>query len=311
MTSLSLFQITATALLNAGSAWLVGVFLCQGWVNRVSPAWRTHAQRRLSLTVLPAIFLCLLGTAGNLWATAAVMSDTTLLQAGEGFVQMIASTSIGHFGLMGIGILATLLAINLPRRDVHSSKRKWFISGLMLALFAYARAGSSHAAEHGLFTLPMLSEWVHLLSMSTWVGVVLASGWILLPLAVPTVASDLDATEKILHAISSSATIALVGLFATGLYNGYRGLGTIDNLVGNSYGTTLLIKLAFVFAAIVLGGYNRFVGFPAIGRSAITNEPLHTAMYRAITVLHLESFLLMGAVIAAAMLVGMAPPGFV
>jgi len=64
---------------------------------------------------------------------------------------------------------------------------------------------------------------------------------------------------------------------------------------------TLIIKVALVLVAIALGGYNKFRGLPAASRSA-------AGLHRVRTALRIESAVLMGAVLAASILISQQPP---
>ncbi|MPW15503.1 hypothetical protein GCT13_00890 [Paraburkholderia sp. CNPSo 3157] len=72
-----------------------------------------------------------------------------------------------------------------------------------------------------------------------------------------------------------------------------------------SYGQILLLKLALVVIAAALGGHNRFFGMPRLlsslkeARTEITARPLK----RFAAVLHVESVVLAGVLVAAAVLV--------
>lgn len=101
----------------------------------------------------------------------------------------------------------------------------------------------------------------------------------------------------------------------TGAYNAYRGLESLNNLLGNSYGNALTIKLCLVAVAVGLGAFNRFIGFPAVVE--IANSPNSTgaqgkasprAMHRLVFVLRLESLALLGMLTAAAVLTAESPP---
>ncbi|MFC6520626.1 CopD family protein [Undibacterium arcticum] len=86
------------------------------------------------------------------------------------------------------------------------------------------------------------------------------------------------------------------------------GLGSLDNLSGNAYGRALTIKLWLVALAVGLGAFNRFIGFPAVVTPDSRAIPLPVAMHRLVFILRLESFVLLGVLIAAAALSGEAPP---
>lgn len=216
---------------------------------------------------------------------------------------MVSTTYLGHAGICGVALLLGLAAVHFVVERPRGRKTVLFLSTVLVLLFAFTRASISHAAQPGAFSLPVWVEWAHLLSVSVWVGVVAVSGWGLLP----SVALDRPAGTDIaplLAAMSRTATAALVAVLVTGTYNTYRGVGTPDNLTGNPYANVLLIKLGLVAAAIAMGAYNRYVGIPASASSTHAS----VGLARVITVLRIESFVLLGVLVAAAVLTTLPPP---
>jgi putative copper resistance protein D len=107
------------------------------------------------------------------------------------------------------------------------------------------------------------------------------------------------------QSLSDAATFALILLFATGAYNGWRGVNSAGNLVGSLYGQILLLKLALVLVAAALGGHNRFFQMPSLLASltnASSTSPVRH-LKRFAAVLHVESLVLAGVLVAAAVLV--------
>jgi putative copper resistance protein D len=66
----------------------------------------------------------------------------------------------------------------------------------------------------------------------------------------------------------------------------------------------LTVKLVLVALAVALGGYNKLRGFPALVADHAGARPVVAL------VLRIESLLLAGAVLAAAVLTSQAPPAF-
>ncbi|HEY1149961.1 MAG TPA: CopD family protein [Pseudoduganella sp.] len=102
--------------------------------------------------------------------------------------------------------------------------------------------------------------------------------------------------------LSGAATVAIVGILATGIYNAWHGLGVPANALGNPYGSALMVKVALVMLAAAMGGYNKLAAFP---RAEAGDE---TALARARLVLQIESIVLAAAMLAAAVLVAQQPP---
>lgn len=108
-----------------------------------------------------------------------------------------------------------------------------------------------------------------------------------------------------IQALSNAATLVLVALFLTGAYNGWRGVCTSENLLGSWYGQVLLFKLGLVLVAAALGGHNRFFEMPSL--LASLHDPVGRVhkhhLKRFATVLHIESWVLVGIIAVATVLV--------
>jgi putative copper resistance protein D len=178
---------------------------------------------------------------------------------------------------------------------------------LALAVFLYSRSMVSHAAAGGDFGWAVAADWLHLVFISAWVGEVLAAGLAALRVEPGDPQSRLECGAYV-RTLSRSATLALAGLFATGAFSAWRGLGTIENAVGNPYATTLLLKLALVLGAATLGGMNRFVLMPALLKQLRQPGPAQGAAGRFTRVLHIEAVLLVAALVVAAFLSSTSPP---
>ena len=182
---------------------------------------------------------------------------------------------------------------------------------LALAGVALARSNGGHPVDAGLFSLPVWADWIHLLAISAWVGLVLVATYIIVPRFFEAQEAEHVNSAAFVQSLSDAATFALIVLFATGAYNGWRGVNSPDNLVASTYGQVLLLKLALVFVAAALGGHNRFFEMPrllaSLKNASSTSPVRHLKRFAA--VLHVESLVLAGALVAAAVLVSSPLPG--
>jgi putative copper export protein len=210
---------------------------------------------------------------------------------------MALQTGYGQAGLAGLAILVVVAGLSAFARKSAATD---VVSGLLLLAFAASRASVSHAGEGGMFTLNLAVEWVHLLLIALWLGGVTIAAWFVVPMAYSKIHQVLP-INRYLTLLSHAATVALLGIFATGLYNAWQRVGSVQNVMGNTYGTALLVKLAFIGIAVTLGGYNKLYGFPALMKSPVASG-------RVIAVLRVESFMLLGALAGAAVLTSLQPP---
>jgi putative copper resistance protein D len=309
MTWLSPLQWTATVLSNASLAWMTGAFFTRLWLENFGANWANKALGRLDSSVIAACIICVASSFAALWLAAAAIGDTALWSAGEAFSALLATTAYGHAGLVGIGILLLLGTTQLLYEKFYRRRLNDLLSGALLLAFMLSRVTVSHAAESGLASVPAIVDCLHLLLTSTWLGLVMVSAWLVLPNPEFQRKSDRREMNNYLASLSRTATIALGGIVLTGAYNAYRGIGAPHNLVSTFYGIVLSGKLCLVLLAVGLGAFNRFIGFPAVVSPVVREKSLPPATWRVMTVLRIESVVLLGALAIATVLSSEAPPG--
>ena len=225
----------------------------------------------------------------SVWAATVMMGDVSLAPAFGMLPEVLSETGYGRSALAALALVGALLFTPRTHWD-------WAVRAVLLLLFALARASMGHAGEHGLFSLAVGVEWVHLVLIGVWLGAVALAGWVVLPPARLCA----DSAWPYLRLLSHGATVALVGIVATGIFNVWQRLDSPGQLVDSPYGLALSAKLALFVFAVLLGAYNRFIGFPAFA---------HSGGGVAQNVLRIESGVLLGALAAAAILTAQTPPG--
>jgi putative copper resistance protein D len=297
-----------TALLNLAVAVLTGAGMSRLWLGRGTSSWARARRRSVRGAAIGGAVVALAANLVLVWLESAAMAEVAPLDAGPATWTMLRSTHLGlawAIGMIGL-VVATTGACMRPGRDLGSARL--ILGGL--AVFWYTRSMVSHASSEGDFSLPMLADWLHQGLISLWVGEVILAGCIMLAGTGDLAPADRRARAAWVASLSDSATLALAGIFATGLYASWRDLGGFGNLFGNPYGSTLAAKLVLVGAAVLLGGFNRFCVMPpwlareSAGQAAPALLP---ARFR--QVLWIEGLVLLAVVVAAAWLASTSPPG--
>jgi len=289
-------QVGSVAALNAAFAWLVGSWLARRWLSAAGFP-RADAKTLLRSGDIAAAALGVLATGAMVWVSAAVMGGVGLQEAKDVVWQMLTMTSIGRAGYISFFAISLVLVFRL----IHSTAkwREWAVLAA-LGLFAFVRASMGHAGENGFWTLPFAVEVIHLTAMGAWTGLVAVSAW----KAIGNGAGQPDLTRMAhyLESMSAAAIVAVIAVFATGLFNAWNRVGTVDNLLASSlYTTALLVKLCLVSVALVLGGYNKVFG---LARARHSMPGLQSVRL----VLIVESVVLLAALVAAAVLTSQQPP---
>ncbi|MGS0896784.1 copper resistance D family protein [Burkholderia stagnalis] len=306
---IGLFRLVSIAIQNVGFAVAVGALLGHHWLARGASAWRRDVGRRLVAALRGAAVVSLLGSVTMFWAHCAVMSETTLFEAGPAIYPMLAGTGFGHAWLAGAVCMLGVVILSFVRPA--DDRRFPFATAILLAGVALARSNGGHPVDAGAFSLPVWVDWLHLLAISAWTGLVFVTSFGVMPHLIGMPASERAAGASFVQSLSDASTAALVVLFGTGAYNGWRGVETAANLLTSTYGQLLLFKLALVLIAAALGGHNRFREMPAL-LSAL-NDPAAAMpagpLRRFGRVLRIESAVLAGVLAVAAVLVSSPLPG--
>ncbi|MFJ3494849.1 copper resistance protein CopC [Streptomyces sp. NPDC086091] len=200
------------------------------------------------------------------WTALAVSTVALLLlrapyESGAGPGQALDPDGLARTlsGRPGIALLARLLlvlvagALLLLRRRNRAGRtgvsRPELVTGTVLAVaLALTWAGAEHASAGIQVPAAMVSSVLHILATAAWIGGLTA----LLVLLRRTVVPAAVAVR-----FSRLATVCVVVLALTGLYQSWRGLGTLGALTDTEYGRVLLAKLALVSLLPLAGALSR------------------------------------------------------
>lgn len=147
-------------------------------------------------------------------------------------------------------LLTAAFLLRLSRhRDRQEPVTRAVGAALAVAL-ALTWAAAEHASAGIQVPVAMTSSVLHLVATGVWLGGLVA---LLLTLRRASV----DALAEVVPRFSRIAFISVTVLVVTGLYQSWRGLGSLSALTGTSYGRLLLAKLVAVTALLLAAGYSR------------------------------------------------------
>lgn len=305
---LALLQRAVTVALNLACAVLVGGSAASLWLRSARSPWAAALLPRLRRALLGATGTAMAAIAAILWVEAASMAEVPLVEALPAVVAVLTATHYGLAWMIGAAALLITGAVCATDVRVRAGGAAAAVRIAALGVLLYSRSMVSHAGAGGDFTWALLTDWVHLVLVSVWVGEVIVAGLVVLR-ALPGDASEgRSDCARYVDALSRSATVALSGIVLTGVASSWRVLDSPADLIGNPYGTALLVKIGLVLCAMALGGYNRFVVMPSLLASLrCAGQPGHGAGRRFAKVLHIEAIVLVAALIAAAVLTSTPP----
>ncbi|MFE7960291.1 copper resistance CopC/CopD family protein [Streptomyces sp. NPDC057413] len=184
------------------------------------------------------------------WGTLAAATAVLLLlrapyEAGTGLSGAFdpsgaARTLTSRPGLALVARLALLGATGVLLRRRAWGRGARVSGGVVAVALALTWALADHAVAGIQVPVAVVSAVLHLLATGVWLGGLVA---LLCTREVPV---------AVLHRFSRIALGCVAVLVATGVYQAWRGLGSLDALIGTAYGRLLLVKLTVV--ALLLAG---------------------------------------------------------
>lgn len=302
-------QLGATVLLNLSMAAATGASLSDRWLHANRSHWAMRNRVSLRRVCLASVTTALLAYFAMLWLEAASMAEVALSEAAPAIHSVLTATHYGFAWKIGMAALAVVAVATMLRRRPSHSPAAPVVRLAAIGVFLYSRSMVSHAGAGGDISWAVAADWIHMVLISVWVGEVLVAGFVTMHHVPGATTGDGPERAQYTQALSNSATVALAGIAVTGIISAWRGLGSLENATGNPYATVLLLKLALVAIAAALGGVNRFVVMPRVLadlRAPGAPPSLHERRFT--FVLQIESFVLVAALVLAAVLSSTSPP---
>jgi putative copper resistance protein D len=302
-------QLAATVALNLSVAVVTGASMSTAWLLAAASQWAARHLRRLRTVTRGAVAAAIVAAFAVLWLEAAAMAEVPVASAAPAVWSVLTATHYGlawSIGIVAMAVVAATTAIGWRPGRLRAAVALRLVA---IGVFLYSRSIVSHAGAGGDVSWAVAADWLHLVLISLWVGEVLVAGFITLRDTADSIRQDRLDRARYVEALSTSATIALTGIVVTGLFSAWRGLGSLDNVTGNPYASVLLIKVALVAAAAVLGGANRLLVMPRLIAQLRNSAPSGFASERRFAlILQIEAVILFAALILAAILSSTSPP---
>lgn len=238
------------------AAWIdMALAACAG-IAAVRGAAPPSAACRLPVLARRAAILLGVGLAGYLSVATVAMAQPSLADFPGALRVVLTRTDFGDMGLTSAAAWLALMTAACLACAQPAGRRQFpnllFLLGV--AVFAYARAATGHAADHGFLSVAVLVHTLHILSACAWagsigIGVLLVAAW-----------RDWSGPQRsvLAHRLSTIATMAVPGALVTGLFNVVRMLGHSSHVAGSLYLEILITKIALVALAVALGTWNRW-----------------------------------------------------
>jgi putative copper resistance protein D len=298
MTPTAAMAVTAvdiTALCTA-----IGALACLMWIIPANGA--SQGRRLWALLAVCLAFLTLDSVLLFLYRSH-VLSELPFGRLAPVLPKVLGQTHYGQVWLVRIAVIAGGWIIWWSGRKAPGRRGTAAAMAAALTVIAFTRSATGHSADQGDFTLLEIMDWVHLVGASLWAGTVTAAVLIVFH---STRGIDAAAFNALARRLSQLATVALLLVLATGVYNTWEKLLSIKSLWQTDYGHILLLKIGLVGIMIALGAINRFVH---LNRLSAGGSPDNTTVQRRfMRLLRVEAVTALAVFIAAAILINTLPP---
>jgi copper transport protein len=125
------------------------------------------------------------------------------------------------------------------------------MGGVIALGLIFTPALSGHEATQDLVPLALVSDLIHLSAVSLWLGGLALLVGVVLPRRLP------DELATVVPRFSKLAFGAVVAILATGVFQGWREVRSIDALTQTTYGKLLIIKVALFALMVGLAFFSR------------------------------------------------------
>ena len=301
-------QITYVIVLAADRialALILSLSLAALWLASVSS--QRDGELRLRL-LWACLAITAVGAAVELLMRSAALADVSPTVAWSFIPRVLTHSDYGFFWLVRLALWALMLVM-----AAWISRHGWLkLAAVVLLLSVLVTmltlSVTGHAGEDGLWAVPNLVNWLHIIGTSLWGGTVILFALIVLPVLWRGTAMTQQLAE-VSTRLSTLATVALIVVLVTGTYNSWHQLGKPADLWQTTYGVILLGKLALVAIMMSVGAMNRFVLVPRL--QAWRDGPDHgsdavAALF--LKVLRVDSLVFTAVIVFALVLAMQSPP---
>jgi copper transport protein len=255
---------TGLALLIGGAA----------FVAAISP--RARASKRARAIVGLGWVVTLVASVAGLLLYGPYVSG---LGIGEAFSTSLLGDTLderlGEIWLVRIVVLLVVvpLLVLLFRRPASQASRLpawWLPIGAVVAVALAATPGlSGHAVSGDWVSAAVVADTLHVLAMSVWLG-----GLVVLAAVTLSASSTIEHLREAVPRFSRVALGCIVALFATGAFQTWRQVGSLEALRSTDFGRILTVKLVLFAAIVVLAAFSREIVLRLFG----TPEPSASAL---------------------------------
>jgi copper transport protein len=255
----SLSNSLARALSFVGLLALIGAAVFRTLVlpraRGINAEIQAKMERRAAVLGLAASILVIISALARLFLESEMMSATPGMQT-MSMTDMAMHTRWGFALRLEFGAaVVALVSFALAARRLRAA---WLFAGISAIVLAVTPAFAGHAAASPRFTsLLIVSDFLHVLGAASWLGNLLSIMLVGVPIALTLDGPERwEAVASLVNAFSPIALMSAAIVGASGVVAAWVHLEHFAALWQAVYGQVLLLKLALVAIAVIVGAYN-------------------------------------------------------
>lgn len=195
--------------------------------------------------------LVTLGTLTTLWVQVPYTTGAGLLDLDTAALRDVLGSTYGAAHVVRLGVLVAVAILLRPLREGRATRTDLIMLGGLAAVGLGTWPFAGHPLASPLPAVSIAVDTVHLAAISFWAGGLVVLAGFLLRLA------DDQELDAILPVWSRWATLAVTWMALAGLVLAVIEVGSIDALLGTTYGRLLLVKVGLVAAVTGIAAYSR------------------------------------------------------
>ncbi len=165
-------------------------------------------------------------------------------------------TQFGHMSILRLVLLgATVPALFLLWREPDRPLPRWWSPALVVGALAlgltFALSGHAHTGDWTGLAIP--ADVVHVVAMGVWLGGLAVLAYAVFP------GRQVQQLREVVPRFSRAAFAGVVALVVTGVFQGWRQVGSVHALRSTTYGQLLFVKVILVLVLVVFGALSRQV----------------------------------------------------
>ncbi|MCJ7436428.1 MAG: copper resistance protein CopC [Acidimicrobiia bacterium] len=177
--------------------------------------------------------------------------STSLL--GDTLGERLGEIWLARIVVLLVAVPLLVLLFRRPGREEQRLPAWWLPLGAVVAIALAATPGlAGHAVSGDWVSAAVIADTLHVLAMAVWLG-----GLVVLAAMTLTGSNTTEHLRETVPRFSRVALGCVVALAATGAFQTWRQVGSLDALRSTDYGRILTVKLVLFAAIVVFAAFSR------------------------------------------------------